>query len=213
MIKYKIWEQVQYWWAGCLAYTNPIFPLALKRRETLFLRTVEAICVYKEHGTILDVGTGSGRLLLLLAKVAPEIKCIGIDINPILLRKARQISTEKHLSNRISFLQADVQALPFADQSIDLAVSVASLHQWHNREDGVKELYRVLKNGGIILILLGIGLMWLFDFFKRNLVNRRDLEMLFKAVGFKDVMLARVGVKDVIAKGAESEVFLIFGRK
>jgi ubiquinone/menaquinone biosynthesis C-methylase UbiE len=170
------------------------------------MRTVEAICIYciyKERSTIFDVGTGSGRLPLLLAAVAPEITCIGIDLNPILLQKAQQISSEKHLSDRISFLQADVQALPFADLSIDLVVSVASLHQWRNREKSIKELYRVLKNRGIVLILVDPKLMWLFDFFKRNLANRRDLKALFETAGFKDVMLAR----------PEYNFLLIFGRK
>jgi ubiquinone/menaquinone biosynthesis C-methylase UbiE len=135
--------------------------------------------------------------------VAPEIISIGVDLNPILLQKAQQMSSKKQFSNRISFMQADAQNLPFADLSIDLAVSIASLHQWHNRERGIKELYRVLKNGGVVLILVGAQIMWLFDFFKRNLANRRDIKALFETVGFQDVILAK----------PESNLLLIYGRK
>jgi len=64
---------------------------------------------------------------------------------------------------------------------------VASIHQWRQRKKCIVELYRVLKDGGIGLILVGSDVMWLFDFVKRNLANDRDLNAVFEAVGFKDV--------------------------
>jgi len=205
MTKHKIPDRVRFWWAGLSAYTNPLFPFALRHREARFLRTVETIRAYKEHGIILDVGTGSGRLPLLLAQAAPKVKCIGVDLNLVLLQSAQRISSEKQVGDRILFVLADVQALPLASLSVDLAVSIASFHQWHNREKGIMELHRVLKNGGVILVLVGVCLMWLFDFFKRNLANSRDIKWLFETVGFKDVTITR------LEPGSDS--LLIFGRK
>jgi SAM-dependent methyltransferase len=207
MIKLKIPDRVQLWWAGILAYTNPLFWFALRHREALFLRTVETICVYNERGTILDVGTGFGRLPLLLAQVAPEIKSIGVDLNSVLLRSAQQISSEKQVNDRVLFMQADVQALPLASLSVDLVVSIASFHQWHNREKGLIELHRILKDRGIILVLVGERLMWLFDFFKGNLANGRNIKVLFETAGFKDVMIARPESEP------GSDLLLIYGRK
>jgi len=201
MVKRNVWERVRYWRARCSAY-NPFFPITLRQREGLFQRIVKEICVNKERGIVLDVGTGTGRLPLLLAEVAPEITCIGIDLNAVLLQKAKQISSEKHFNDRISFLQADVQALPFANLSIDSAVSVASLHQWPDRVKGIKELYRVLKNQGIVRIWVSPMLMWLWDFFKRNLANCKDLKVLFETTGFKGVLA-----------GSEDVFLRIFGRK
>jgi ubiquinone/menaquinone biosynthesis C-methylase UbiE len=205
MTKHKIQERFQLWWAGLKAYTNPLFPLTLRQRELFFLRTAETICIYNERGIVLDVGTGSGRLPLLLAQVAPEIKCVCIDLNPVLLRNVQQISAERQINDRVLSILADVEALPIASLSVDLAVSIASFHQWHNRKEGIMELYRVLKKGGIILILVGARLMWLFDFFKGNLANSRNIKRLFETVGFKDVMTVR--------PESGSDFLLVFGRK
>lgn len=183
----NFWEAVRCWWAHCMAYTNPFWQDTLRQRETVFKHSVAVACLYSTHGTMLDVGTGSGRLPLLLAQLAPEITCIGVDLKPILLKEAQQRSIRDQCDDRVSFLCADAQALPFTDRSFDWVVCVASLHQWHDRKKGIIELYRVLKDGGVGLILVGTGIMRLFDFFNRNPTNDRDIGATFQIAGFKDV--------------------------
>lgn len=162
----------------------------MHQRETLFKQSVAAACLYSTRGTMLDIGTGSGRLPLLLSQMAPSITCIGIDINRILLEDANHYLLKGHRNGHISFICADAQSLPFPDQSFDWAVSVASLHQWHNRKNGIMELYRVLKNGGVGLVLVGPEIMWLFDSFRRKPANERDIKAVFHAVGFKDIRIS-----------------------
>ncbi len=170
-----------------MAYTNPFWQGVLHQREAVFKHSVGVICLYSAHGKMLDVGTGSARLPLLLAQLAPEITCIGVDLNQTLIKEAQKRSIEDKCDDRVSFLCADAQELPFADQSFDWVVCVASMHQWHNRRKGVMEIYRVLKDGGVGLILVGIEIMQLFDFFNRNQNNDRDIGATFQIAGFKDV--------------------------
>ena len=176
-----------HWWAYCKAYTSPLWKEALRQRQQQFKHIVLPECLYLERGTVLDIGTGPGRLPVLLATMAPQVVGIGVDLDDALLRDAYHTACEYRCDDRVSFVKARAQELPFATGSFDMVISVASIHQWRERKEGILESYRVLKNGGIGLILVGSDMMWIFDFVKRNLANDRDLNAAFEAVGFKDV--------------------------
>jgi ubiquinone/menaquinone biosynthesis C-methylase UbiE len=178
-----------HWWAYCIAYTNPLWKDTLRQRGQQFKHIVLPACLYLARGAILDIGTGTGRLPVLLATMAPQVISIGVDPNDTLLRDAYQTACKYRCDDRVSFVKACAQELPFATGSFDMVISVASIHQWDERKKCIIELYRVLKDRGIGLILVGSGLMWLFDLVKRNLANDRDLNALFQAVGFKDVKI------------------------
>jgi len=183
----NFWAGVRSWWAHCVAYTSPFWQDVLRQRETIFEHSAAVVCLYSAHGKMLDVGTGSGRLPLLLAQLAPEITCIGVDLKPILFKKAQQLCIEQRCGERVSFMCADALALPFTDLSFDWAVCVASIHQWRDRKKGITEMYRVLKEGGVGVILVGTEIMQLFDFFRRNTGNDRDIEAAFQNAGFRDI--------------------------
>ena len=178
-----------HWWAYCKAYTSPVWKETLRQRQQQFKRIVLPECLYLARGTILDIGTGAGRLPVLIATMAPQVIGIGVDPNDTLLRDACHTARECQCDNRVSFVKARAQELPFAGGAFDMAISVASAQQWSERKKCIAELYRVLKYRGIGLILVGSDMMWLFDLVKRNLANDRDLNAVFQAVGFKDVKI------------------------
>ena len=98
------------------------------------------------RGSILDIGTGPGRLPLALARLLPEVKVIGLDVSPDMIRAASKAAAKEGLSPRVSFVTEDAARLPFEDASFDLVLSTASLHHWKNPLLILTEIHRVLKD-------------------------------------------------------------------
>ena len=100
----------------------------------LYRRVVADVieCALPARSVVLDVGTGPGRVVRLIAAACPEVDVTGIDLSPEMI--ARATSTAKTTSTRnLRFEVADVAALPFADSSVDLVVSTLSLHHGTTR--------------------------------------------------------------------------------
>ena len=104
-------------------------------------------------GRVLDIGTGSGRLAIELAKARDNtFQVIGLDISENMLKRARKNAIEAGVENKIRFVQATASKLPFPEKSFDLVVSYASLHHWLNPVTVFNEAQRVVKNEGIVII-------------------------------------------------------------
>lgn len=100
---------------------------------------------------ILDVGTGRGYLSLTLAAQNPQLSIIGIDYSPMQIRAAEKLRRERQIAN-CSFLRNNVMDIRFNDNVFDAAVSVGSIKHWPDGLKGLREIYRVLKPGGTLII-------------------------------------------------------------
>jgi len=76
--------------------------------------------------TILDAGCGSGRSAIFLAKQY-GCRIVGVDIEPTPLLKAQAEAISKGLSDRVAFRVANVDSLPFQDETFDGAIFQAAL--------------------------------------------------------------------------------------
>jgi SAM-dependent methyltransferase len=104
----------------------------------------------------LDVGCGIGLQALLLAEaVGPVGHITGLDLSPEFLIYAGEIVERAGLSERLSFQEGDVRALPFDDETFDWAWSKDCVGYGPQLEPLplVKELARVVKPGGTVAIL------------------------------------------------------------
>jgi ubiquinone/menaquinone biosynthesis C-methylase UbiE len=101
---------------------------------------------------VLDIGTGSGRLAIELAKGHIDWQITGVDISEEMLKLARQNAARDGLAERIDFRQASAQILPFADGYFALVTSNASLHLWADPLKVFQEIARVTAPGGYCLI-------------------------------------------------------------
>ena len=101
---------------------------------------------------VLDIGTGTGLLAVMLAKTKPEWRITGIDIAEEMLRTARQTVIKNEVAAQIDFLQAAAEALPFPDNTFDMVVSNASLHLWAQPQKVFNEIARVTAAEGFCLI-------------------------------------------------------------
>ncbi len=117
-------------------------------------------------GKILDAGCGFGGTLLTLAEVFPDAQCVGIDTSDALLELARRTAEAGDLDDRVAFEEADVQAIPYPDDSFDVVISTNVLHHVADPLAMLHELERVLAPEGI-LYLADIRRSWLVSLFDK----------------------------------------------
>jgi len=101
---------------------------------------------------ILDVATGTGDLAIAALRLKPE-KITGIDISGKMLELGREKISDRGLDDKIELLQADSEAIPFGDGSFDAATCAFGVRNFSSPLKGLTEICRVLKPGGMIMVL------------------------------------------------------------
>jgi len=107
-----------------------------------------------EGATVVDLGSGTGQVLVRLATLAPSLELTGVDVDPEMVARARA-KAERAIppsGRRPTFVEADAGALPFPDASVDLLVSSYAVHHIPDRHAARAEIMRVLKPGGRAII-------------------------------------------------------------
>jgi demethylmenaquinone methyltransferase/2-methoxy-6-polyprenyl-1,4-benzoquinol methylase len=103
---------------------------------------------------ILDVCTGTGDLALAYDKAAKHrVPIIGSDFCLPMLLPAKDKTRRRHASDRIRFLEADTQKLPFPDDTFQLTTVAFGLRNLTDTDKGLAEMVRVTKPGGRVAIL------------------------------------------------------------
>ena len=102
--------------------------------------------------TILDIATGTGDLAISLTKTSAK-KIIGLDISKGMLSVGRKKIEKLNLNNKIEMVLADSEEIPFEDASFDAITVAFGVRNFENLEKGLSEIYRVLKTGGIFVVL------------------------------------------------------------
>ena len=102
---------------------------------------------------VMDAGCGSGSLAIDVKKAFPNILLEAIDADPHILGIAEQKA--RKLNQQINFREAFLQDLPFPDSSFDFVYSSLVFHHLTSdvKRKAMKEVYRVLKNGGRFLLV------------------------------------------------------------
>jgi ubiquinone/menaquinone biosynthesis C-methylase UbiE len=104
------------------------------------------------RGALMDAGCGPGYIDFALAKNFPDLKITGIDSSRSAILVAQKKLTRLDLDGRLSFREDDIQNLSIKDNSLDFVISSLSLHHWTDPGKALKEIYRVLKPQGQLLI-------------------------------------------------------------
>jgi ubiquinone/menaquinone biosynthesis C-methylase UbiE len=102
---------------------------------------------------ILDIGCGGGNMLNLLGRMYPSSKLIGIDPSDTALELTSETAADLMSAERLAVLKGDVSDLPFEGGSFDLATAVETYFFWPDLARGLEEAARVLRRGGILLIV------------------------------------------------------------
>ena len=103
---------------------------------------------------VLDIGSGTGVLLpFLMAYLGDEGKIIALDFSADMLGQAKA----KTFQSTVDFAQADVIAIPLADNSADLAMCNSAFPHFNDKVRSLKEIVRVLRNNGRLVICHTMG--------------------------------------------------------
>ena len=112
------------------------------------------VAIIKETGPrqVLDIATGTGDLAINLVKTGAS-KIIGLDLSEGMLSVGRKKIDRKGLTDKIEMVQGDSEALPFEDDSFDAITVAFGVRNFENLEKGLEEIHRVLRPGGVFVIL------------------------------------------------------------
>jgi ubiquinone/menaquinone biosynthesis C-methylase UbiE len=98
---------------------------------------------------VIDVGCGSGVLLERVLAEWRGVAAAGVDLTPEMLQLARR---ERRWEAAPLLTAADVGFLPFPDFHFDAALSTSSLHHWPDADLGLREIARVVRPGGSLIL-------------------------------------------------------------
>ena len=148
---------------------------------------------------ILDVGCGDGRLVNFLA-LKLEKKIFGVDISNIGFEKARREAKLKNVSSMVEFVKSDASHLDaFGDKFFGGVVSVYTLHEFEDPLVVLKEIGKVLKTGGKVVIV---------DFIKGGDAERLWGERYYTPTEIK-FMLDDAGLKEAKMSFLYKDIILI----
>ncbi|MBC7486875.1 MAG: bifunctional demethylmenaquinone methyltransferase/2-methoxy-6-polyprenyl-1,4-benzoquinol methylase UbiE [Cytophagaceae bacterium] len=147
-------EQVRFMFnniAGTYDKLNRIISLGIDQR---WRRRAIEILAKENPAAILDVATGTADFALAASSLQ-RVKIMGIDIAEDMLSIGREKVKARGLEQRIELICADSENLPFESNKFDATIVSFGVRNFENLEKGLSEILRVIKPGGIMIVLEG----------------------------------------------------------
>ncbi len=115
--------------------------------ESYYSGLAREVAGFLEKGRILDLGTGPGYLPVQIAKRAPAITVVGIDLSRSLIKMARRNAASAGFAKRLHFEVGNAGRLRFPAESFDMVLSTGMLHMLRDPVAVLRESHRVLRCG------------------------------------------------------------------
>ncbi|MGA3085603.1 MAG: class I SAM-dependent methyltransferase [Thermodesulfobacteriota bacterium] len=109
--------------------------------------------VIKPDATILDIGCGGGKAVQEFARSCPNGKVYGIDYSEDMVQLSKKVNETLIKKGLVEIKYGAVSSLPFADNMFDLVTAFEAYYFWPNLTDDLKEIKRVLKPEGTLLLV------------------------------------------------------------
>jgi ArsR family transcriptional regulator len=159
---------------------------------------------------VADLGCGEGYLTIEAAAWARHV--VAVDRSAAVLRKARDLARKRRVAN-VSWKRGDIEKVPLADASVDVALLSQALHHAQHPDLAVAEAARVVRPGGTVLVLdlRPHDQAWVKDRLGDQWLGFTDdhVARLLTAAGLTDVR-AQVGARRA---GGPFTVIIASGRK
>jgi ubiquinone/menaquinone biosynthesis C-methylase UbiE len=115
------------------------------RRHGYILEMVQSL-----RGRALEIGCGSGELLCHLVK--GNLTVVGVDLTRSMIEASRALVGERCKGKKVDAAVADIEDLPFRDESFDLVIAAGVIEYLASDEKALRGLYRILKPGGVVIL-------------------------------------------------------------
>ncbi len=135
--------RIGFWFLGTQTWTTRVLRVALRDLERLITWPRSA------RPVVLDAGCGQGLSFPLLIEFFSPQRLIGVDVEDKCLARARARATQEHIP--IDVRRGDLSALDLPDASVDIIFCHQTFHHLVHQEAALREFYRVLKPGGLLL--------------------------------------------------------------
>ncbi len=103
--------------------------------------------------SLLDVATGTADMAIMAANILHPQKITGIDISEKMLEVGRKKIENQHLNTTIELISGDAETINFPDGTFDGVMVAFGVRNFENLEKGLKEIFRVMKPGGLFVVL------------------------------------------------------------
>lgn len=142
---------------------------------------------------ILDIGCGGGVNVDRFLKIS-DAKVYGLDYSKVACEKSRVLNEDAICEGRCEIIQGSVSDMPFDDDSFDIATAFETVYFWPSFVNDLKEVRRVLRNGGRLLIANealpkedDARQRELIELLDMNIYSKEQLEQFLHEAGFSDV--------------------------
>lgn len=156
---------------------------------------------------ILDIGCGTGEFALKLKGRRRDINISGVDISSEMINVAKK---KARFTRDIDFRIGDVEDMPYDNNIFDYITCAHSFHHYPDKGKAVREMFRVLKNDGKVMII---------DGYKDNMLGRVIFDVIVKrhevdvhhlhSTQFQHI-LRKTGFKDIIQSVFNPFIPLLF---
>lgn len=124
----------------------------MSRENRQMARRAIRVLHVRPDDQVLEVGCGPGVAIRLLLRSAPGVIAVGIDPSEEMLEQARARNATAVRAGRVLLRQAPAEELPFDDAAFDRAFAIRSMSLWSDSRAGLRELRRVLKPQGRLVL-------------------------------------------------------------
>lgn len=131
------------------------------RRRNAVMRLIDS--ARTDGKRLLDVGCGAGSYAPELVRRGHDVYCI--DISFKMVKEAKRLLLQEGVAQRAHFCQGDVERLSFPPNMFDVIIAAGVLEYLETDDKAVKELYRVVKPNGVVIVTLNNS--WSFGNFIR----------------------------------------------
>ena len=158
-------------------FINPIFYSNEMRKAVVDMAKISL------RDVVLEVGCGTGYTTEEIVSRAGKV--VAVDITPEQMVKAVRKFPD------VEFIRGDAENLPFKDESFDATISAGSIEYWPNPLKGIREMVRVTKKGGRVVILAPRK--------PENAIARAfaSMMMLFPSTQQMILWMEKAGLKDI----------------
>ena len=142
---------------------------------------------------ILDVGCGGGKTVSRLAQLAPQGRVFGIDYSVDMVKFSKKINKMLIVQNRVEIIEGSVEKMSFKDDFFDLVTAFETYYFWSNFLNALKEIKRVLKPGGKLLLvnelIYGATPAKLIEETHVKLFPLEKIHNVMQSIGFVDIQV------------------------